>query len=65
MKKLYKIKSKGKLSGVCAGLADYANIDVTVIRIFWCLLGLTNAMGPILYLICHFVLPEKDEEHFF
>ena len=58
MKKLYKIKSKGKL-------AEYSNIDVSIIRLFWCILSVTNVMGPVLYLICHFVLPEKDEEHFF
>ncbi|MBE6114635.1 MAG: PspC domain-containing protein [Erysipelotrichaceae bacterium] len=65
MKKLYKDKSNGKISGVCAGLAEYSNMDVKVVRFLWLMLALVNVMGPILYLICHFVLPEKSEENLF
>lgn len=28
-------KQRGKLMGVCAGIADYFNIDVTLVRILW------------------------------
>lgn len=28
-------KNRGKLMGVCAGIADYFNIDVTLVRILW------------------------------
>ena len=32
-KKLYKNKAQGKVCGVCAGLSEYLNCDVTIIRI--------------------------------
>lgn len=32
-KKLYKKTSEKKICGVCAGLAEYLNIDVTVVRV--------------------------------
>ena len=33
MKQLCKIENEGKVSGVCAGLGKYFNIDVTLIRL--------------------------------
>lgn len=32
-KKLYRIPSQGKLKGVCAGIADYLGIPVTLVRV--------------------------------
>ena len=30
-------KTNGKVLGVCAGIADYFNLDVTLVRIAWVL----------------------------
>lgn len=35
MKRLYKVPDKGKISGVCQGISEYLNIDITVIRLIW------------------------------
>ena len=43
-KKLYKKTSEKKICGVCAGLAEYLNIDVTVVRV---LLKLVKNFGLI------------------
>ena len=37
-KKLYKKTSEKKICGVCAGLAEYLNMDVTVVRLLFVLL---------------------------
>lgn len=61
MKKLCKIEKEGKISGVCAGLARYFNIDVTLIRIIWLLAVFLGIGSPILiYIIMAIVMPEYD-----
>ncbi len=35
MRKLYKSQTDKKLCGVCGGIAEYFNIDSTVIRLIW------------------------------
>jgi phage shock protein PspC (stress-responsive transcriptional regulator) len=60
-RKLYKIEQGRKIFGVCGGLAEYLNIDVSVVRILWVVLALCWGTGILLYLICAFVLPNKSE----
>ncbi|WP_342637105.1 PspC domain-containing protein [Fusibacter bizertensis] len=63
MKKLCKIESEGKVSGVCAGLAHYFNIDVTVIRLIWLLAIFFGVGSPILiYIIMAIILPKYDPD---
>ena len=61
MKRLYKDKSQAKIDGVCAGLAEYFDIDVTLIRIVWGVLAFGYGTGILLYLVCAFVLPDKRD----
>lgn len=61
MKKFYKLKEKGKISGVCAGLADKFNIDVTLLRIITFILCWFDGIGLVLYILLACLLPEKDE----
>ncbi len=62
-KKLYKKTSKKMISGVCAGLADYLNIDVTVVRIVFLLLSLFTTCFPglIVYIVMALVMPDEDD----
>ena len=46
-----------KLGGVCAGLADYFDLDPTIVRIIWLLAVLLAGTGLFLYLILWIVLP--------
>jgi len=48
------------LLGVCAGIAEYLEVDVSAVRIVTLLMGLTVA-GFIAYLAAGFILPFKDE----
>lgn len=59
MNKLCKIEKEGKISGVCAGLARYFNIDVTIIRIIWLVALFMGIGSPVLiYIVMALVMPE-------
>lgn len=61
MKQLCKIENEGKVSGVCAGLGRYFNIDVTLIRLIWILAIFFGVGSPILiYIILAIILPSYD-----
>ena len=60
-KKLYKDSSNKMIAGVCAGLADYFNLDVSLVRIIFAVLAFVGVGSPFLiYLILWIVLPEKS-----
>ena len=53
-------KEEGKLiAGVCAGVAEYFSIDVTVVRLAWVILSLLAGCGVIAYLIAILIMPMK------
>ncbi len=62
MKKLYRSATDVKICGVCAGIADYFNIDVTLIRLIWVLGSLFTGIfiGLVAYLACVFIIPVDD-----
>ena len=61
-KKLYKIEEGKKIDGVCGGIAEYLNVDPTLIRLIWALVTLCTAgTGPIAYVICAVIMPKKSE----
>lgn len=56
-KKLYR-KTNGKMiAGVCAGLADYLNVDVTIVRLVAAILILCAGCGLLAYLIAWIIMP--------
>ena len=60
-KKIRKSSDK-KLSGVCAGIAEYFDIDPTFGRIGWVILTLCTTAFPgiIAYIVCALVFPDAD-----
>ena len=51
------------LAGVCAAIADYAKIDITVVRIVCALFTiLTIFAGSIIYFILMLMIPEKKKQ---
>ena len=50
------------LAGVCAGLADYLAIDVTLIRIAFVVLTAIGGGGAIAYLACLLLIPEEGSD---
>ena len=61
-KKLYRNSETKMVAGVCSGLADYINIDPTVVRLIWALVGLTGA-GILAYLVAAIIIPEKPDDY--
>lgn len=59
MKRLFKIKEDAKIAGVCNGLSEYFNIDVSLIRLVFVLLAFTS-IGVLIYLVLAILLPNKD-----
>lgn len=60
-KKLCKDKANGKIDGVCAGFAQYFNVDVTLVRLFWVLVSLAFGSGIIAYIACMIIMPDKND----
>jgi phage shock protein C len=59
-KKLYRDEHHKVIGGVCAGLADYLNIDVSIIRIIFLASLVMKGVGFIPYIILWIVLPKKN-----
>ena len=57
-KKLYRSTQNRTIAGVCGGLAEYLNIDPTIVRVIWALVALSGA-GILAYLVCALIIPEK------
>ena len=57
-KKLYKSRDNRMISGVCAGIAEYFNMDPTIIRLAWVLFSLLGGGGVLGYIIAAIVIPE-------
>lgn len=64
MKRLYKNKAQGKISGVCQGVAEYFDIDPSIVRVIWAITFFWGGAGLFLYIICAIVLPDKSELEF-
>ncbi len=60
-KRLYKIEEGKKLCGVCGGIAEYFNIDPTIVRLIMVFLVLCAGTGVLAYIVAALVMPSKSE----
>lgn len=59
MKKLYRSKANRMICGVCGGVAEYFNIDPTLVRLGWVLVSVCNfVLGILAYFISAVIIPE-------
>jgi phage shock protein C len=58
-KRLVRRREGRKIAGVCAGLAEYFDLDVTLIRVVWLVVFIMGGIGLIPYLIAWIVMPEE------
>lgn len=58
-KRLYRSRNQVILGGVCGGIAEYFDIDVTIVRLIWALIALVGGSGVLLYIIAWIVVPEN------
>ncbi len=61
MKKLYRSRTDEMIAGVCGGLADYFEIDPTIIRLLFVLLLFAGTGGFWIYVILWIVMPLQPE----
>ena len=59
-KRLYRIESGKMLAGVCGGIAEYFDIDPTLIRALWVLFCILGGSGILLYTILAVLIPSED-----
>jgi phage shock protein C len=62
MKKLYR-SSDRIVAGVCGGIAEYFDIDPTLIRVVYVILSLFSVAFPgvLLYIILMILIPNYDQ----
>ena len=60
-KRLYRIEEGKKIAGVCGGVAEYFNIDPTVVRLVWALVSCFAGAGVIAYIAGAIIMPVKSE----
>lgn len=56
-RKLYKSSSNRMLTGVCGGIAEYFNIDPTIVRLLCVLIGCSGA-GVVAYIAAAVIIPD-------
>ena len=61
-KKLYRTEGPYKmLCGVCGGIAEYFDIDPTLVRVGWVIAFFCGTFGFWAYLICALIMPKKSD----
>jgi len=60
MKRLCKSRTDKMLCGVCAGVANYFNIDPTIIRLLVVVFTLGAGSGLLAYIIAAIIMPEEE-----
>ena len=56
-KRLYRIEEGKMVAGVCGGVAEYFNIDPTVVRLGWVLVSCFAGAGIIAYIAAAIIMP--------
>ena len=57
--RLVRPRADRKIAGVCAGIAEYFDIDVIVIRLVWLVVAIMTGVGFLGYVIAWIVIPEE------
>jgi phage shock protein C len=63
-KKLYLSETDKKISGVCGGIAEYFDVDSTLVRLAWVILSLVFSLGIgglIVYIVAALIIPQRQQ----
>jgi phage shock protein C len=58
-KRLLRPKGDRKIAGVCAGFAEYFDLDVTMVRLVWLIVAVMTGVGLLAYPIAWIVMPDE------
>ena len=60
--RLFRSRTDRRIAGVCGGLAEYFDVDPTIVRVTWVILSIVAGavvFGVVAYLIAWFVIPSR------
>ena len=57
--KLYRSRENAMLAGVCGGIGEFFDIDPTLVRLAWVILGFCGGMGLWAYIIAAIIIPSR------
>ena len=60
-RKLYKSRRDRMIDGVCGGIAEYFDVDPTIVRIVWVLVTLMGGTGLVLYIAGMIIIPANPD----
>jgi phage shock protein C len=60
-RKLYRSRNQRMVAGVCGGLAEYFNVDATLIRVLFLVLAVIGGSGLAIYLVMWIIVPDAGK----
>ena len=60
-KRIYRSEADRKIAGVCGGIAEYFEVDSTLVRLAWAIFVLCAGTGIIAYLLAALIIPNESE----
>ena len=60
-KKLTLSETDKKICGVCGGIAEYFEIDSTLVRVAWVILSFLFGSGLLAYILCALIMPKPPK----
>ena len=61
MNRLYRSRKNKMVAGVAAGMAEYFEVDITLVRLLWVLSVLLGGSGILAYIIAAIVIPVEND----
>lgn len=61
-KRIYRSRVDRMLGGVCAGFAEYFNIDPNVLRVLWVIAAFFGGFGILAYIVSWIIVPENPNQ---
>jgi phage shock protein C len=58
-KRLVRPREGRKVAGVCMGMAEYFDLDVTLVRVIWLIMAFMTGVGFLGYVVAWIVMPEE------
>jgi phage shock protein C len=60
-RKLYRSRNQRMLAGICGGLAEYFNVDATLIRVLFLVLAVFGGTGLVIYVVMWLIVPDVNK----
>ena len=58
---LYRIEQGKMLAGVCGGIAEYFDVDPSLVRLAWVLFCAVGGSGVLAYIVAAIIIPKKSD----